>query len=88
MLGGLFIIICIVLIGAGPAIFDSPTEQEILSEDDLKIINEKKSEQLMNLTYSVICAVIAGMTFSLNTLNVEYCINTVGFPPSQINFDG
>ena len=37
---------------------------------------------------AVILAVLAGFTFSLNTLNIEYIIKKVGFPTSQINVDG
>ena len=33
-------------------------------------------------------AVLAGITFSVNTVNIEYIIKKVGFPTSQINVDG
>ena len=30
----------------------------------------------------------AGLTFSLNAMNVRYCLDTVGFPPTKTNIDG
>ena len=41
-----------------------------------------------DLLMAVLCAVITGFVFSLNTLNVNYVIRDVGFPPNQMNFDG
>lgn len=37
---------------------------------------------------AVILALLAGITFSVNTLNIEYIIKKVGFPINQINVDG
>ena len=37
---------------------------------------------------AVILAVLSGITFSVNTVNIEYIIKKVGFPTSQINVDG
>jgi uncharacterized membrane protein len=37
---------------------------------------------------AVILAMIAGLTFSVNTLNIDYIIKKVGFPTYQINVDG
>ena len=37
---------------------------------------------------AVVLAVVAGITFSVNTVNIEYIIKKVGFPTSQINVDG
>ena len=85
ILGGLFIIICVVLIGAGPAIFSS---KETVTGLKTNAENDKSENELLFLTYSILCAMATGLILSLNTLNVEYCINKVGFPPSQTNIDG
>ena len=37
---------------------------------------------------AVILALLSGLTFSLNTLNIDYIIKKVGFPTNQINVDG
>ena len=44
--------------------------------------------QQFYLIIAVILAILAGITFSVNTLNIEYIIKKVGFPTSQINVDG
>ena len=37
---------------------------------------------------AIMMALLVGFLFAFNTLNLGYCIETVGFNPSQLNFDG
>lgn len=72
-IGGAFILACIILISTDGGAGSSDIET---------------SSQKFYLAIAVILALLAGMTFSVNTLNIEYIIKKVGFPTSQINVDG
>lgn len=40
------------------------------------------------LVLALIFSMLTGLLFSINSVNVEYVIQKVGFPASQLNFDG
>ena len=65
-LGCLIIMGCVVLIGLGASEGD---------DGDRKV-------DTTNLIYAVISALVTGLIFSINTMNVNYVIRDVKFPPN------
>ena len=41
-----------------------------------------------NLMLSIAFAVITGVLFTVNYININYIIKTIGFPTDQLNYDG
>jgi drug/metabolite transporter (DMT)-like permease len=73
-LGCFLIITCVILISIGG------TEN-----------NDDDSSENINMKYlflSVTFALVCGLLFSMNTLNVNYIIRDVKFNPDQMNYDG
>lgn len=65
-LGCFIIMACVVLIGLGASQSD---------DGDGKV-------DTANLIYAVISALVTGLIFSINTMNVNYVIRDVKFPPN------
>merc|ERR1711957_363365 len=82
-LGCILIVICVVFIGLG----GSMTDDDDSSETDPKTYGDD-GEKVKYLIFAVGMAMLLGLIFSFNTLNVNYIIQDVKFSPNQMNYDG
>ena len=74
LMGCFLIITCVVLISVGGATSNK--------DDESQVINSKYL--FLSVTFALVC----GLLFSFNTLNVNYIIKDVKFNPDQMNYDG
>jgi hypothetical protein len=76
LIGTIFVIICVALIGIGGAL-DKPAADFEGNED----------ERIFNLIMALIFGILTGLAFAISAFNLQVVINS-GFSVDQANFDG
>ena len=76
LVGGLFIIGCVALIGAGGTGHGADTSSGLNQE-----------EKDLNLLLAIIMAIVTGLVFALNSLSIQFCTSR-GCGVAQANMDG